>query len=157
MSENVSPDDLAKQKNMSDPTTSRDSTSFPSQSEQPNNPKIDLLELSWRGPLPPPDVLRMFGEIDPNFPHRIMDHMEREQQHRHDMERASLDAEKEIVVRGHRRDQRVQWMAFVLTLLLIATGVGLTLGGHEAVAFTIFGTTIAAVATVFIVGRLTSR
>lgn len=38
---------------------------------------------SWIGPVPNPDDLQRFGEIDPSFPNRLIEMAEKEQAHRH--------------------------------------------------------------------------
>lgn len=49
--------------------------------------------LQFTGPLPPPEVLHGFKEIDSTFPERIVVMAERQSEHRQSMERTSLDAQ----------------------------------------------------------------
>ena len=48
---------------------------------------LELAEFSWRGPLPPPQVLRQINDIVPEGAERLMAQFERETRHRHLLER----------------------------------------------------------------------
>ncbi|MEM8836077.1 MAG: DUF2335 domain-containing protein [Planctomycetota bacterium] len=127
-------------------------TNSPSSEEHVGFAEVTIAQ--WRAPLPPPDVLRAFGEVDASFPERILAMTEREQAHRHRSEFELLDAKKQSSEREHARLSRGQVLAFVLALTLIAAGVWLTLGGHAVVGGTIFGTTIVSLVAAFLGGRL---
>jgi len=57
----------------------------------------------FTGPLPPPDIMRAYGAVDPSFPERIMAMAEREQAHAH-----AMDAEEHGLVRF---DVGARWKA----------------------------------------------
>ncbi len=66
----------------------------------------------YQGPIPLPSIMEGYKKIDPSFPERIMKEFETNSAHiRKAEERAQL-AEIE-------KDKRGQWMAFVLTILLL--------------------------------------
>jgi uncharacterized membrane protein len=69
----------------------------------------------YRGPVPHPDLLKGFEEAVPNGAHRVLAMSEKEQTHRHQMDRAELRASVATHVLG-------QLLAFVLALLIIAAG-----------------------------------
>ena len=56
-------------------------------SEIPKEPIPSTIEISQisiiSSPLPPPEVLKKYKEIDPSLPDRLVKMMEREQRHRH--------------------------------------------------------------------------
>lgn len=45
-----------------------------------------LIAEAFQGPIPPPEVLREFGAVDPTFPERIVRLWEEQATHRRDME-----------------------------------------------------------------------
>lgn len=45
----------------------------------------------WTGPLPPPSILQQYENVCPGSAERILRSMEKEQYHRHDMARETLD------------------------------------------------------------------
>lgn len=53
----------------------------------PKNGETSVVAAGWAGPLPPPGALAQFNEIIPNGAERIMAMTEKEQAHRHKMDR----------------------------------------------------------------------
>lgn len=80
--------------------------------------------VSFQGPLPPPEILRQYGEVVPNGAERIMSMAERNQEHRHGLE-------KEVITKGVRNESRGQWLGFILFILLIAAGTYLLATGKR--------------------------
>jgi uncharacterized membrane protein len=110
-------------------------------------------EVSFSGPLPPPDALAGYGRIDPTFPERIVRLAEEEAQHRRRSETVALDAEANDA-RAARVERRIgQVLGFVLAVLFLIAGVWLTLAGHPTVGAVVLGTTMVSLVTVFVVGR----
>ncbi len=102
------------------------------------------------GLLPPPAMLREYEEISPGFAERLMAMVERQQDHRHQLE--------DLTVRGNER--RANWGIWIgagVVLLVLAAAVTLSLLGHETVAAVIGGLDIVGLATVFVVGRREQR
>jgi uncharacterized membrane protein len=80
--------------------------------------------VSFQGPLPPPEILRQYGEVVPNGAERIMVMAERNQEHRHGLE-------TEVITKGVRNESRGQWLGFTLFILLIASGTYLLATGKR--------------------------
>lgn len=53
----------------------------------PKNGETSVVAAGWAGPLPPPGALAQFNEIIPDGAERIMVMTEKEQAHRHKMDR----------------------------------------------------------------------
>lgn len=66
----------------------------------------------FSGPLPPSEELKAYAEISPQFPERIFSMAEKEQDHRHDLEKRRTGAQIWITGSG-------QIFGFVLALLII--------------------------------------
>lgn len=79
-----------------------------------------------RGPLPDPETLAGYGQIDPSFPERIVKSFERQSEHRQEMERKLLDG-------SERRAGRGQLIGSGLVLTGLAGGVIAILVGEAAV------------------------
>lgn len=117
-----------------------------SPSHSPVEPALETRQVfsfvSWQGILPRPDDLHAFGEIDPSFPERIFAHAEREQKHRHEMERRQLDAEVASFNLYASFRMRGQWFAAILTLVGMGVGTWIALSGHPRTGGVVFGITV---------------
>ena len=81
-------------------------------------------ERSFRGPLPPPDVMRGYEDIVPGAADRILAMAEKEQQHR-------FDCEKKIIKGSIFESRLGQWFAFTLSVLFHGAALWLGLAGHD--------------------------
>lgn len=68
---------------------------------------------SFSGPLPAPEDLQGFKDVDPSFPDRIVKHFEKEQIHRHEREKKLVDA-------GIANAARGQYIAFAVAIAGLA-------------------------------------
>lgn len=98
------------------------------------------------GPIPAPETIESYDKIIPNGAERIMVMAEEQSAHRRKMEDSVISSQNKLSERG-------QVFAFILSIILIGTGVASFLTGHDGVAGTIFGVTIVGLVTVFIVGK----
>lgn len=98
------------------------------------------LQLS---PFPPEQMLRAYEEIFPGAAEKLLLYTEKNQTHRHEME-------KHIVQREHQRHSNGQWMAFVIVLTIIGSGVFLISKDKPIEGFILALTTIAGIAGLFI-------
>lgn len=101
--------------------------------------------LFHQGPLPPPDLLRGYEMEIPGAGFRILAMAEREQQHRHDMERFEARIEA-------RRGDRGQMYGLVIAVVFMAAAVWVAVAGHEIAATTIGTLDIGAVVALFVLG-----
>lgn len=111
-------------------------------------------EVHFSGPIPHPSILAGYKELIPDAPERILRMAENEINHK-------IESENEIIKQSGIRDKgvitlnkRSQFFAFILIMVLIAVGLFLSLKGHDAVGGVIYGTTIAGIATSFVVGKI---
>lgn len=114
-----------------------------------NDRRIAVTAMQFAGPLPPPDLLAQYESIVPGSAERLIKQMEDQGNHRRAMER--------VVIEGNDRDSRrgVTW-AGVLGLAGVALAAFAVHKGHGAVASIIVGTTLAALAGVFVYGTRTA-
>ncbi|MGX9311971.1 DUF2335 domain-containing protein [Pantoea ananatis] len=105
-----------------------------------------ISQQSFRGPLPPPAMLREYNEIVENGAERIMAKGEKEQAHRH--------AVKDKIVDGTlARDTRGQWMAFTITVFVLAIAAIFAWKGNTVFAGTLITIDLIGLASVFLLGR----
>lgn len=94
---------------------------------------LTAVSRSFSGPLPPPNVLKGYEDIQPGFANRIITMAESQSQHRQDLEQS-------IVKSNIRNEKQGMWMSFLLTLFLMSTGFYLIYLDKETAAyFAIFG------------------
>lgn len=83
----------------------------------------------FRGPIPHPQILRQYDEIQPGLAEKIVGMALREQEHRHEMDSAlvksevSLDSGKlEIIRASIKMKSRLQLFGFLSTTVLVCIG-----------------------------------
>ena len=105
-----------------------------------------IRQSSFRGPLPPPEILRGYESIVPHAAERILEMAEQQMHHRQKMEYMIVD-------RQTKQSRLGQILGFILVLLfgLIALFLGYT--GHDTLAGFIGTTTILGLAVVFVLNK----
>lgn len=106
---------------------------------------IRFLATRFSGPLPPPGVLQAYDELSPGLAGRIVSMAEREQEHRHALERGAFDEDSKLGRRGQ-----------IFALLVAAGGliaaVILGLAGEPLAAAIIGSVDLLGLVTVFLLG-----
>ncbi len=108
---------------------------------------------SFRGPIPHPELLKGYEEIQAGFAERIMRMAEKEQERRFDREMGQEECEKKIIDNTASESKRGQCFALIVAVLFLVGSVVLALFGHDAVAGILGGGTLASIVAVFITGR----
>lgn len=108
--------------------------------------------MSHSGPLPAPADLEAYERIMPGLAERIVARSEREQTHRHAMDRELVEAD----MREDKRLGRGQWLGIAAAVVCATVAVFALVSDEPEVAGIVMGTTIVSLAGVFVVGRLTS-
>lgn len=105
---------------------------------------------SWAGPLPPADQIRAYEEVLPGSADRILAMAERQQEHRQNLERVTVD----------EAASRSRWglrLGFVLAILVIGVGAGAIFTGEALAGFAVIIAQAAMLAGVFVYGRVEQR
>ena len=82
--------------------------------------ETQAVAAAFSGPVPPPRILEAYGEVVPNGAERIMSMAEREQDHRHEIERGYLGLAKSG-----------QWFGALIGISALVCGTYLTATGHS--------------------------
>jgi uncharacterized membrane protein len=108
--------------------------------------KIGVSVERFSGPLPPPEVLEKYNNIEPGFANRILRMAESQAQHRQHLE-------KTVVEGRTRAEGRAQILGTILALAIGAGAIFLVYTGHSVEGVVALVAELAALAGVFIYGR----
>lgn len=97
----------------------------------------------FQGPLPSPSHLRQYESIKPGAADFIFELTRKTLDH-------DIEFENRMLKSTNRRFACAQWMAFIITLILIAVATLLIIKGFETAGCIVFGTTIVGIASVFL-------
>lgn len=102
------------------------------------------------GPLPPPDDLIRYNDAFPGCAERIVTMAERQSQHRQERETVVIDG-------NNRRETQGQWMAFVISILVIVGGLLLIYNNKSTQGLVAVLVPVAGLAGMFFVKRSSER
>ena len=118
-----------------------------------------LVQASWRGPLPPPNILGRYDEVLPGAAERILVMSENLHQHELNMERDASDRENKVLDLADKalsndasQGRRGQWFAFVIALLGIVVGALLIAIDKAGFGMAVIFTPLAGLVGVFVYG-----
>lgn len=100
------------------------------------------------GPLPDAETLTQYDSVIPNGADRIMTMAEKQQDHRIDLEKLAVSSQLSQSRTG-------QIFGFIISLVIIACGTYLAMNGHEKTGMVLIGTTLVALAGIFVLGKFT--
>jgi uncharacterized membrane protein len=103
------------------------------------------ISTSYSGMMPPPAMVREFGELIPNFGERMFTLAEDQARHR-------MKLESEVTTSDGRRSWAGLAVGGLVSLCVIASGTAVAMAGHPTAGASIISTTVVALAGVFVVG-----
>lgn len=106
----------------------------------------EIEAFSYSAPYPPPDMLRAYNDAVPNGAERIMAMVEKQSNHR-------IDLESNVISEQSSQSSRGQIFGFILAIVCLGISTLLSMNGHEVVAGIVGGATIVGLVTVFVTGR----
>jgi len=115
-----------------------------------NLPRTTAIFSAYSGPLPPPDQLGAYQNIDREFPGRIMAMAEKEQSHRHAMEDRALQSTASFERLG-------QLCTLLISGAVIAIGALIALKAHAVAGSIVAAVPLASLAAQLISGRRIKR
>lgn len=90
---------------------------------------VTITEIT--GPLPPPDVLAHYNQVEPGLALRIVQLAENEARHRHQCEQDALQTDIKIAHAQTRETRLGQIFAFVIAMTAIIGGMLTAINGAE--------------------------
>jgi uncharacterized membrane protein len=109
--------------------------------------QVMMASYSYSGPLPHPEIIRMYNEIVPNAADRIIAQFEAQSEHRRAMETRESKAGVSKMVFG-------QISGFLLGVLGMGGGIFLVHEGRSISGFSAFFAALASLVGIFVVGRI---
>lgn len=107
---------------------------------------VKAVSQEFSGPIPPPQVLAGYDNVQAGFANRIVAMAEKEQAHRHFIEDKALSSSISIQKRG-------QIFALILSLLILIGSMFLIYNGREISGSVLAGSVLIGLAYTFINGR----
>jgi uncharacterized membrane protein len=105
---------------------------------------------SYSGPVPPPDILRQYDQIVPGAAARILAQAEAQTQHR-------IELEKKVTTSDISRSYWGLGIGATLGFVGLVGGCLVAILGHDTAGATIAGTSLTALAAVFVYGTTVRR
>ena len=105
-----------------------------------------LTSREHSGPLPDPETLHGYNQLIPNGADRVMIMAEKNQEHRHQLQKTVVD--KKL---SHNRTG--QYLGFLIGLVGIGCGTFLAANGNTTVGGIIAGGTVVSLVSVFVIGK----
>jgi uncharacterized membrane protein len=103
-------------------------------------------QRAWKGPLPPPDILKEYNDAFSNGAERIFLEAKKQTDHRIKMESIVIPEEQ-------KQSRRGQTFGFILALAFLIASFTLIFTGHEASGTIIGSIDLVALVAVFVYGR----
>jgi len=122
----------------------------PEQDKRPTLVAYAEGQISYSGPAPLPSILRGYEEIVPGSAARILEQVNRQTDHR-------IDLENRVVNSDIARSKLGLWLGFFLSAMSIGGGCVVAGFGHDTAGAFIATTGVAALATVFVHGTNARR
>jgi uncharacterized membrane protein len=103
--------------------------------------KIKILKSStlWAGPLPSPEIMKEYLDISAELVPKIIEMAEREQLHRHNMDKRVLDAEIRDGKNNRNIEKRGQICALAIGTIAITSGALVAIFGNQLVGIFVGG------------------
>lgn len=122
---------------------------------RPHSGRVSLTvsEQHFSGPLPPPDSLAKYKEIDASIPDRIVTMAEVQQKENNAARSHVMDAQSKALTAQIRHDDKGQNFALVVSVLMIVCSTFLIAIDKEIYGSLLGGGTLCGLAYIFITGR----
>lgn len=116
-------------------------------------PTLQHQVLQFSSPLPPPEILNAYKNIDPNLLDKLIELTDLQNEHRRELERNNLEAQICHQKKTDSETRHGQWFAFILSLAFIAGSIYLGINGYTLPASILGLGGVTGLATKFINGR----
>lgn len=113
-------------------------------------PALIAQVTQYSGPLPPAEELEKYNLVVPGMGERLVAAFEKQSSHR-------MDLEKLVITSQLNESSRGQWIGAALAIVFLAGCLWITHDGYPWVGLPLGGTTIIALATIFVLGKRAQR
>lgn len=108
---------------------------------------------SWRGPIPAPDDLARYKDVDPALPDRILAMAERTLELTEKQTDHRIEMERRSILGMNWRANTGLWLAFIIALIVLVGCGWLIDRGHDVAGTTIATLDLVGLVGVFVYGR----
>ncbi|MGL5580535.1 MAG: DUF2335 domain-containing protein [Cetobacterium sp.] len=112
---------------------------------------------AYQGPLPHPDLLKKFEDITPGAAERILAMAEKEQQHRHELEKEIVTKENDNIKKEFSLKNTGLVFAFILASSIIFGGIYLLLTDKSLEGFALILGSIGMIITPFFFNKINNQ
>ena len=117
---------------------------------------IQHTSISW--PIPPPDILEKYKEIDPTIPSLIVQNFLDESDHRRALEENTLSANIKISEENAHKEKRGQIFGFLIGMVgLIVSTIIAIVAKDPTTASIVGGGTVVSLVVVFVTGKVIDK
>ena len=135
------------------PNSDRQKTKIQAAVDDKGRRALAIQQEQFSGPLPHPETLQHYENIQPGFADRIIKMAESEQAHRHDCEKRALDAEISDGTADRLEAMRGQNFALLIGVVGFAVSAWAAYCGQQIVGAVVGGTSILSLVGAFLAGR----
>jgi uncharacterized membrane protein len=122
------------------------SSSVKNNIEKNNSETVRVAQLHYQGPLPPPEALARYEQIQIGLANRIVALAEQESQHRHEIDKTWLN-------KAFEQERRGQAFGLVIGVVAIVAGTVAAIAGSQIAGSIIGGGGVVGLVSVFVLGN----
>jgi len=111
---------------------------------------VEITEASFRGPIPPPAILREYNEVIPDGANRILTMAETQSAHR-------IGLERRVIVGDDVRAYLGLGTAFIIAMFGLYLSYRVIMAGHDVAGAALGAVELASLVSVFVYGSRTRR
>lgn len=108
------------------------------------------IKRSWKGPIPPPNILKEYNDAVPNGAERILSMAEKQSEHRMEIEKTVINRELNQSGSGQN------YALFIVVLVLVASCILIYLN-HDVAGSVLGAVDLVALASVFVIGKYSQK
>ncbi|MDD2341423.1 MAG: DUF2335 domain-containing protein [Tolumonas sp.] len=120
-----------------------------------------MIAETHQGPLPPARTLAGYEKVLPGAAERVMQMAEKEQAHRHEMQKQhqqkTLELQSKAVTEQLQINKTGQKYGFIIATFVLCLAGLMSIMDHQAVALALVAIDVVGLAAVFVVGRLSPK
>jgi len=109
-----------------------------------------IIQKNHYGPLPDSNTIKVYSEVIPNGGDRLMKNVEKQLEHR-------IEIEKVSIARTYNQSSTGQWMGFIIAIFCLIGSGFLIINDHEVPGTIIGSIDLVALVTVFVVGKVNKK
>lgn len=124
-----------------------------SDSGAPAKAQVTTIKAEFSGPLPHPEILKQYEQIQVGLAERIIAQAEREAVHRHELEKKAMDSQIADEKAGRREARLGQVFGLIIGIVTIGLGAYVAVNDAQIPGSIIGGLGITGLVGVFVYGR----